>query len=271
MKGSYPKILNDPERGAEANKLLNDAQAMLKKIIAGRWLTANAVTGFYPANTINEDDIEVYTDDTRNKVRTILHSLRQQTKKPVGIFNVALADFIAPKETGVKDYIGGFAVTAGIGIEKQLAKFEKDHDDYSAIMLKAIADRLAEAFAELMHQKVRKELWGYAPNEKLSSEELIKESYTGIRPAPGYPASPDHTEKLLHFELFEVEKNTGIHLTESMAMYPTAAVSGIYFALADSHYFALGKITREQAEDYARRKGITFEEAEKWLRPSLNY
>jgi len=270
MKGSYPKILSDPERGVEAKKLFDDAQVMLKKTIEGKWLTANGVVGFYPANTINDDDIEIYTDDTRKKVLTTLHSLRQQTKKPEGQANVALADFIAPKGTA-NDYIGGFAVTAGMGIEKQLKRFEKEHDDYSSIMLKALADRLAEAFAELLHTKVRREIWAYVPDEKLSNEELIKESYVGIRPAPGYPASPDHTEKLLHFDLLEVRSNTGIELTESMAMFPTAAVSGLYFAHPDSHYFALGKITKEHVIEYAKRKGKSFEEMEKWLRPNLNY
>jgi len=271
MKGSYPKIFNDPERGAEAKKLFEDAQKMLAKIISEKWLTAKAVIGFYPANTVGDDDIELYTDDTRKQVKTVFHSLRQQTKKAEGQKNVALADFIAPKESGKADYIGGFAVTAGIGIEKWIEKFEKDHDDYSSIMIKALADRLAEAFAELMHQKVRKEIWAYVPDEKLTNEELIKETYQGIRPAPGYPASPDHTEKLLHFALFEVEKNAGIKLTDSMAMYPTAAVSGLYFSHPESHYFALGKINKEQVEDYAHRKGMSLEEAEKWLRPNLNY
>ncbi len=271
MKGSYPKILNDPDRGAEAGKLFNDGQTMLKKIIERKWLTANAIVGFYPANTIHEDDIELYADDTRKKDITVLHTLRQQTKKPDGLPNVALADFIAPKETLLKDYLGAFAVTAGIGIEVQLAKFEKENDDYSAIMLKALADRLAEAFAELMHRKVRKELWGYEPDENLTNEELIKESYKGIRPAPGYPASPDHTEKRLHFDLLQAEKYTGIQLTESMAMYPAASVSGLYFSHPGSHYFALGKITKEQVADYALRKGISIETAEKWLSPNLAY
>jgi len=270
MKGSYPKILSDPERGVEAKKLFDDAQTMLKKAIEGKWLIANGVVGFYPANTINDDDIEIYTDDTRKKVLTTLHSLRQQTKKPEGQANVALADFIAPKGVA-NDYIGGFAVTAGMGIEKQLKRFEKEHDDYNSIMLKALADRLAEAFAELLHAKVRRETWAYVPDEKLSNEELIKETYVGIRPAPGYPASPDHTEKLLHFDLLEVRSNTGIELTESMAMFPTAAVSGLYFSHPDSHYFALGKITKEHVIEYAKRKGKSFEEMEKWLRPNLNY
>ena len=271
MKGSYPKILNDPERGVEAKKLFDDAQAMLKKIIAEKWLTANAVIGLYPANTIGDDDIEVYTDDSRTSVKTVLHTLRQQTKKTALQPNLALSDFIAPKASGVKDYIGGFAVTAGIGIEKWVEKFEKDHDDYNSIMIKALADRLAESFAEVMHLRVRKEFWPYAADENLPKEELIKETYRGIRPAQGYPACPDHTEKTLQFELFEVEKNTGIHLTESMAMYPTAAVSGLYFSHPQSQYFGLGKITKEQVEDYAVRKGMSVEETEKWLSPNLNY
>lgn len=271
LKGSYPKILSDPERGVEATKVFNDAQDMLKKIIGEKWLTANGVVGLYPANTINDDDIEVYTDESRTKVKQVLHTLRQQTKKPAGQANLALADFVAPKESGVKDYVGGFAVTTGIGIEKWIEKFEKDHDDYSSIMIKALADRLAEAFAELMHLKVRKEWWGHAKDETLSKEELIKETYKGIRPAQGYPACPDHTEKTLQFELFEVEKNTGIHLTESMAMYPTAAVSGLYFSHPQACYFGLGKITKEQLEDYAGRKGMDIEVMEKWLSPNLNY
>lgn len=270
MKGSYPKILKDSERGAEAIKLLNDAQQMLKQIIDEKWLTAKAVIGLYPANSIN-DDIEIYTDDQRNKVKMVLHTLRQQTKKPAGQSNLALADFVAPKESGVKDYIGSFAVTAGNGIEKWIEKFEKDHDDYNSILIKALADRLAEAFAELMHLKVRKELWGYVKEEKLTTEELIKENYQGIRPAAGYPACPDHTEKLLHWELLEVEKNIGIKLTESMAMYPTASVSGLYFAHPQSQYFSLGKITKEQIEDYAQRKLMSLKEVEKWLSPNLGY
>lgn len=271
MKGSYPKIFADPARGAEAKKLYDDAQSMLKKIIEEKWLSANGVIGLYPANTIGNDDIEVYSDENRTEVKTILHTLRQQTKKPAGQSNLALADFIAPKDLGVKDYIGGFAVTTGIGIEKWVEQFEKDHDDYSSIMIKALADRLAEAFAELMHLRVRKEFWGYASAENIPTEELAREDYQGIRPAQGYPACPDHTEKILQFELFEVEKNTGIHLTESMAMYPTAAVSGLYFSHAQSSYFGLGKITKEQAKDYAHRKGMSLEAIEKWLGPNLNY
>jgi 5-methyltetrahydrofolate--homocysteine methyltransferase len=275
MKGSYPKILKDPTRGAEAQKLFDDAQTMLKKIISEKWLTANAVIGIYPANAINDDDIEVvYENGTVNKY--LFHSIRQQTKKPAGQYNIALADFIKPKSLvtealEVTDYIGAFASTTGIGIDEHVARFEKDHDDYSAIMLKAIADRLAEAFTELLHKKVRKEYWGYAKNETFSNEELIKEEYAGIRPAPGYPAQPDHTEKLTIWKLLEVEKNTSIKLTDSLAMVPTAAVSGLYFGHPDAHYFGVGKITKDQVEDYAKRKSMKFEEAEKWLGPALGY
>jgi len=269
-----PKILKDATRGKEAQKLFDDAQAMLKKIIDEKWLTANAVIGIYPANTINDDDIEVVYENGK-VTRHQFHSIRQQTKKPAGQHNIALADFIKPKnvtgQPSQTDYIGAFASTTGIGIDEHVARFEKDHDDYSAILLKALADRLAEAFTELLHKKVRKEYWGYAKNETFSNEELIKEEYAGIRPAPGYPAQPDHTEKLTIWNLLDVEKNTGIILTESLAMVPTAAVSGLYFGHPEAHYFGIGKITKEQVEDYAKRKNITFEEAEKWLGPALGY
>ncbi|MBL7931896.1 MAG: methionine synthase [Bacteroidia bacterium] len=269
MKGSYPKILQDPSRGAEATKLFKDAQSMLKKIIDEKWLKANAVIGIYPANSINDDDIEVTYENGKSH-RYVFHSIRQQTKKPAGQYNLALADFIKPKNYG-SDYIGAFAVTTGIGIDEHVARFEKDHDDYSAIMLKALADRLAEAFTELLHKKVRKEFWGYAKSENFSNEDLIKEEYAGIRPAPGYPAQPDHTEKLTIWKLLDVEKNTGITLTESLAMVPTAAVSGLYFGNPQSHYFGTGKITKEQVEDYASRKGISIDQAEKWLGSCLSY
>ena len=271
LKGIYPKIFNDSYVGSEAKKLFDDAQTMLKKIIDEKWLTANGIVGLYPANTINHDDIAVYTDESRTETLTTLHSLRQQTGKPAGQANMALADYIAPVETKVNDYIGGFAVTTGIGIEKHLERFRKDHDDYSDIMLKALADRLAEAFAEKMHEIVRKDLWGYNKEENLSNEELIKEEYIGIRPAPGYPACPDHTEKRLLFDLLKVEERTGITLTESMAMLPTAAVSGFYFANPEARYFGLGKIADDQVEDYAKRKGLSQEEAERWLSPNLSY
>jgi 5-methyltetrahydrofolate--homocysteine methyltransferase len=274
MKGSYPKILKDPTRGEEASKLFADAQSMLKKIIDEKWLKATAVFGIYPANAV-ADDIEVYENEDRKKIKTVFHSLRQQTKKPAGQYNVALSDFIASKTADSRlqtpDYVGAFAVTTGIGIDEHVARFEKDYDDYSAIMLKALADRLAEAFAELLHKRVRKEFWGYAKEEVLKNEDLIKEEYAGIRPAPGYPAQPDHTEKPALFKLLEVEKNTGITLTESMAMFPTAAVSGLYFAHPQSHYFGIGKISKDQVEDYSKRKGMSLEKAERWLGPNLSY
>jgi 5-methyltetrahydrofolate--homocysteine methyltransferase len=275
MKGSYPKILKDPIRGEEATKLFADAQKMLTQIINEKWLKANAVIGIYPANAVG-DDIEVYENNNRLKVKTVFHSLRQQTKKPSGQYNVALSDFILPKPniknpTSVVDYIGSFALTTGIGIDEHVTRFEADHDDYSAIMLKALADRLAEAFAEVMHKRVRKELWGYAKEENLKNEDLLKEEYVGIRPAPGYPAQPDHTEKIALFKLLDAEKNTGIILTDSLAMFPTAAVSGLYFAHPQSHYFGIGKIKKDQVEDYAKRKGMTLEETERWLGPNLAY
>jgi 5-methyltetrahydrofolate--homocysteine methyltransferase len=272
MKGSYPKILSDPERGTEAKKLFDDAQKMLKKIIDEKWLIAKAVVGFYPANAVG-DDIEVY-NPTKAEEREVLckfFTLRQQSIKASGMKNTALSDFILPKENQKVDYIGGFALTTGIGIDKKLEEFEKDHDDYSSIMLKALADRLAEAFAELMHLKVRKELWGYSKDENFTTEELIKEPYPGIRPAPGYPSQPDHTEKTTLFNLLDATNKIDLHLTESMAMYPTAAVSGLYFAHPKSHYFALGKIDRDQVSSYAIRKGITMGEVERWLSPNLIY
>lgn len=270
MKGSYPKILEDKDRGTEAKKLFNDAQAMLSKIISEKWLKANAVIGIYPANAINEDDIEVLSENGKD-FKALFHSIRQQTKKPAGQFNTALSDFIAPKSTGKTDYIGAFALTTGIGIDEHVARFEKDHDDYSAIMLKALADRLAEAFAELMHKKVRTEVWGSSKGENLSKEQLIKEEYSGIRPAPGYPAQPDHTEKNTIWKLLDVENTTGIKLTESLAMVPTAAVSGLYIANRNSHYFGVGKVSKDQVEDYAKRKGIAVAVAEKWLGTILGY
>ncbi|MEJ2380690.1 MAG: methionine synthase [Gammaproteobacteria bacterium] len=271
MKGSYPKILDDPDKGTEAKKLFDDANTMLQQIIDGKWLTARAVFGLFPANSVDDDDIEVFASDDRTDVLTRLHHLRQQTEKPPGRPNQCVADFVAPKDSGVKDYMGAFAVTAGLGIETKLAEFEKDHDDYHGIMLKALADRLAEAFAELLHQRVRREFWGYAADEQLGNDALIKEQYKGIRPAPGYPACPEHTEKGLLWQLLDVEDNAGIQLTESMAMWPAAAVSGWYFAHPESKYFAVGRINRDQAEDYARRKRMSLEEAERWLAPSLGY
>ena len=269
LKGKFPRILEDKVVGKEARKLYDDAQEMIRKVIANDLLFANAVVGLYPANSVG-DDIEVYTNDSRSEVLKTFHMLRQQGKKGSGLPNLSLADFVAPKGQG-SDYMGAFAVTAGIGIEPLIEQYEKDHDDYNSIMIKAVADRLAEAFAELMHAKIRKELWGYAPQEAFNNEELIRERYQGIRPAPGYPACPEHTEKGILFDLLEVEKNTGISLTESFAMYPAASVSGFYFMHEEAKYFGLGKIEKDQVESYASRKGWTIEQAEKWLAPNLSY
>ena len=271
LKGKYPSIFDDKTVGEEAKKLFEDANKLLDKIIKERQLTANGVAGLFHANSMGVDDIEIYTDETRSGVKRVLHTIRQQMQKSVKEANVALADFVAPKESGIEDYIGMFAVTTGIGIEKLVEKFEKEHDDYNSIMVKALADRLAEAFAEHLHELVRKEYWGYASDEKFSTEELVKEKYVGIRPAPGYPAQPDHTEKPIIFSLLEVEKNTGIKLTESMAMYPAASVSGLYFSNPEAKYFTVGKIGKDQVLDYHRRKGMSVEEIEKWLSPIINY
>ncbi|MCO6357234.1 methionine synthase [Roseivirga pacifica] len=270
LKGKFPKILEHELIGEEATKLYNDALAMIKEVIDNDLLHASAVVGLYPANAVG-DDIKVYTDKEKSGTRTTFHMLRQQGKKGSGLPNLSLADYVAPVESGKVDYIGAFAVTAGIGIEPLIEKYEKDHDDYNAIMIKAIADRMAEALAELMHEKVRKELWGYAVTETLDNENLIREKYQGIRPAPGYPACPEHTEKRLLFDLLEVEKNTGISLTESYAMYPAASVSGFYFMHEEAKYFGLGKIEKDQVQDYAQRKGMSLQEAEKWLSPNLTY
>ncbi len=271
LRGKYPAIFEDEIIGVESKKLFNDAQSLLRRIIDEKWLTAKGVLGFYPANSVDHDDIEVYTDETRDTVKYTLHHLRQQRQKASNQVNLCLTDFMAPKETELVDYIGGFAVTTGIGIEKWVKKFEADNDDYNAIMLKALADRLAEAFAERMHELVRKEFWAYAQEEHLTKEELIKETYTGIRPAPGYPACPDHTEKATLFELLDVTKNTTMELTESFAMYPAAAVSGWYFSHPQAKYFGLGEISKDQVSDYAKRKGLSFQKMEQWLAPNLNY
>jgi 5-methyltetrahydrofolate--homocysteine methyltransferase len=243
---------------------------MLAKIIDGRWLTASAVFGLFPAAAVNEDDIEIYADEARQRALMTWHNLRQQNVKPTGRSNFFLADFIAPRGAGVNDYIGAFAVTAGIGIEKKLETFEKTHDDYSSIMLKALADRLAEAFTELLHKRVRKEFWGYARDENLDNAALIKEQYRGVRPAPGYPACPDHTEKGALFELLQCE-GAGMRLTESYAMHPASSVSGFYFSHPQSRYFAVGKIGRDQVADYARRKAMPVEDVERWLASNLAY
>ena len=270
LKGAFPRILQDDKYGEAARHLYDDATAMLNQLIAEKWLTANAVVGFWPANSVG-DDIEIYTDDTRTKRLATLHTLRQQMARDPGRPNLALADFVAPKETGLADYVGGFTVTAGIGEEDVARRYERANDDYSKIMVKALADRLAEAFAEALHEKVRRELWAYAPGEKLSNEQLIAEDYAGIRPAPGYPAQPDHTEKRTLFALLDAEKAAGVRLTESYAMWPAAAVSGLYFSHPESRYFGIGKIGRDQVADYALRKGWSQEEAERWLAPILNY
>jgi len=270
LKGQYPRILQDDKYGKAARHLFDDTQAMLKQLIAEKWLVANGVVGFWPANSVG-DDIEVYADESRANTIATLHTLRQQMTRERDRANLALADFVAPKDSGVDDYVGGFAVTAGIGEEDVARRFERANDDYSKIMVKALADRLAEAFAEALHEKVRRELWSYAPNEKLTNEQLITEDYAGIRPAPGYPAQPDHTEKRVLFRLLGAEKATGIKLTESCAMWPAAAVSGLYFSHPESRYFGVGKIGRDQVQNYALRKGWTIEEAERWLGPILNY
>ncbi|HEX5307416.1 MAG TPA: methionine synthase, partial [Dyella sp.] len=297
LAGRYPAILTDEIVGAQASELFADAQTMLDTLIAEKWLTARGVIGFWPAASVG-DDIALFptpaashaaNEDTghapssaagepspptplaRGEGGIVLHHLRQQADKPVERPDFCLSDFVAPKEYGKRDWIGGFAVTAGIGIEQHVARFEAGHDDYSAILLKSLADRLAEAFAERMHERVRREFWGYAPDEALASEALIAESYRGIRPAPGYPACPDHTEKTALFELLDAPANAGITLTEGFSMYPAAAVSGWYFAHPDSQYFVVGRITREQVLDYARRKGWSREEAERWLAPVLDY
>ncbi|KXW76164.1 methionine synthase [Mycolicibacterium phlei] len=270
MKGRFPDILNNPASGEAARKLYEDAQEMLDTLIKEKWLTANGVIGFFPANAVG-DDIEVYTDESRTEVRTVLHNLRQQGEHRDGIPNRSLGDFVAPKETGLADYIGAFAVTAGLGSVEKIKEFKAANDDYSAILLESLADRLAEAFAERMHQRVRTEFWGYQPDEQLDNEALIAEKYRGIRPAPGYPACPEHTEKVTLFELLDVTTRTGIELTESMAMWPGAAVSGWYFSHPQSQYFVVGRLAQDQVADYARRKGWTLREAERWLAPNLGY
>jgi 5-methyltetrahydrofolate--homocysteine methyltransferase len=272
LNGRYPAILKDNKVGAEAQKLFNDAQAMLKQIVAENWLKASATVGFWPAHSIG-DDIALYSDEERTEQRAVLHTLRQQIARDPSRerAHTALSDFVAPKETGLADYIGGFAVTTGFGEEEALKTRIKPTDDYSRIILKALADRLAEAFAERMHERVRRELWGYAAAETFTNEDLVAEKYRGIRPAPGYPAQPDHTEKATLWKLMDVENATGIKLTESFAMWPGASVSGLYLSHPDSHYFGVGKIERDQVEDYAKRKGWTVAEAERWLAPVLNY
>jgi 5-methyltetrahydrofolate--homocysteine methyltransferase len=271
LAGKFPNILTDSVVGVEATKLYNDALKMLEMLVKEKKLTAKAVIGFFPANAISDDDIAIYEDDTRQKVKYTLHNLRQQNKKSEKTQNYCLTDFIAPAHTGIADYIGAFVVTGGIGAEELAKEYEKSLDDYNSIMVKALADRFAEAFAECMHARVRKEFWGYAPSENLDSEALIKEEYQGIRPAPGYPACPDHLEKATLFEMLDAQKNTTVFLTESFAMYPASSVSGWYYANENAKYFGLGNIAKDQVEDYAQRIGKSVEETERWLSSILNY
>ncbi|WP_259782158.1 methionine synthase [Aestuariispira ectoiniformans] len=270
LRGSFPKIFDHPEMGEHAQDLFNHASDMLLRIVEEKWFQPRAVIGLWPANAVG-DDIEVYTDESRTTVKTVLNGLRQQSAKSGNRPNSCLTDFIAPKDSGIPDWVGGFVVTAGAEVDRIAKEFEDKNDDYSAIMVKALADRFAEAFAERMHERVRQEFWAYAPQEELDNEALIREKYTGIRPAPGYPACPDHTEKRTLFKLLDAERNAGVELTESCAMWPASAVSGLYFSHPDSRYFGLGKIDRDQVADYAKRKGMTVAEVERWLAPNLAY
>ena len=270
LSGVYPRILDDEVVGETASSLFKDARAMLERIVAERWFSARAAVGFWPANSVG-DDIVLFADDTRETPLTTLHTLRQQLPRDRGRPNLALADYVAPRDSGLQDYLGAFVVTTGHGVDEAAARFEAEHDDYSSIMAKALADRLAEAFAERLHQRVRKELWGYAPDEALDNAALIREKYRGIRPAPGYPACPDHTEKGSLFALLDAKANTGVSLTESFAMSPASSVSGLYFAHPDSRYFGVSRVERDQVEDYARRKNMSIEEVERWLAPVLGY
>ncbi len=270
LKGRYPAILDDERVGEEARALFDDAQQLLRRIVDEGLFTARGVLGLFPANAVG-DDVEVYTDESRRDVRAVLHHLRQQTAKPPGRANLCLADFVAPVESGLADWVGAFCVTAGHGVDDVVRRFEAEHDDYQALLAKALADRLAEAFAERLHQRVREEFWGYASDEGCTNEQLIAEQYVGIRPAPGYPACPDHTEKRTLFALLDASEHTGMTLTESYAMHPAASVSGWYLAHPDAFYFGVGKIARDQVEDYAGRKGTDPQTVEQWLAPNLAY
>ncbi|MBV8140674.1 MAG: B12-binding domain-containing protein, partial [Verrucomicrobia bacterium] len=269
LRGRFPKIFDDPEVGEQARQLFEDAQKLLQDIVEGKLFVAKGVYGFWPANSFG-DDIELYSDESREEVLTTFHMLRQQMVKPAGQYNHSLADYIAPRESGRADYLGAFAVTAGHGADELAKQFEGDHDDYNSIMAKALADRLTEAFAEYLHKRVRSE-WGYGVEEHLSQEDLLREAYRGIRPAAGYPACPDHTEKRILFDLLAAEENVNIQLTESFAMWPGASVSGLYFGHPDSKYFGVGKIAKDQVQDYQQRKGLPLEEIERWLGPYLAY
>jgi 5-methyltetrahydrofolate--homocysteine methyltransferase len=270
MKGRYPAILEDEKQGEAARQLWSDAQAMLKKIIDEKWFTPKAVVGFWPANAVG-DDIRLFTDESRKEELATFFTLRQQLSKRDGRPNVAMSDFVAPVESGKQDYVGGFVVTAGIGEVAIAERFERANDDYSAILVKALADRFAEAFAELMHERVRREFWAYATDETYTPEELIGEPYQGIRPAPGYPSQPDHTEKTTLFRLLDATAETGVELTESYAMWPGSSVSGLYIGHPESYYFGVAKVERDQVEDYASRKGMSVRDVERWLAPILNY
>ncbi len=270
MRGRYPDILTDKTAGKAAKTLFDDAQKLLKRIVDEKLLKAKAIVGFYPANSTG-DDIEIYTDESRKTILKTFHTLRQQTKRVSGKKNVALSDYIAAKDSGIQDYMGFFVSTAGLEIEKTLEEFKKTHDDYNSIMMKALADRLAEAFAEHLHELVRKEYWGYSKQEKLSNDDLIHQKYRGIRPAPGYPACPEHSEKRALFELLDATKHTGVALTENFAMTPAASVSGFYFSHPEAAYFAVGKMEKDQIEDYAKRKKMKVQDVEKWLSPYLAY
>jgi 5-methyltetrahydrofolate--homocysteine methyltransferase len=270
LAGKYPDILQDAVVGEAARNVFRDGQAMLERIVKGRWLTANGVFGLWAANSAG-DDIEIYADDKRDGVLATWHNLRQQNEKPAGNPNQCLSDFVAPRDSGIVDYVGAFAVTAGLGAEAKVKEFLAANDDYSAILVKALADRLAEAFAEHLHWLVRADHWGYAAQEKLTAEDLIAEKYRGIRPAPGYPACPDHTEKADLFRLLDATANAAIELTDAYAMMPAASVSGYYIAHPDARYFAVGKIEKDQVADYAHRKGMDLAAMERWLAPILNY
>jgi 5-methyltetrahydrofolate--homocysteine methyltransferase len=271
LHGRFPDILDDPKVGAAARPLYDDGMRMLERMISEGWVRARGVIGFWPAASVG-DDISLFTDESRGEKLGTIHTLRQQRiHSRADRANLALADFLAPLDSGVPDYVGGFAVTAGAEIDERAKRLEAKHDDYDAILMKVLGDRLAEAFAERMHERVRKEFWGYAPDEHLGNEQLIAEEYRGIRPAPGYPACPDHTEKPELFRLLDAEAATGISLTESCAMWPASSVSGLYFAHPEARYFGLGRIGRDQVADYAKRKGVTVEEVERWLASNLDY
>jgi 5-methyltetrahydrofolate--homocysteine methyltransferase len=270
FQGKYPDILDDPEKGEAARKLFEDANAFLDEIIDKKLITAKGVFGIWPANSVG-DDIELYEDEERKEVLTVFHHLRQQHKRIPGQPNYSLSDFVAPKSSGIGDYCGGFAVTAGIGVAELVEKYKKEGNDYNAILLESLTDRLAEAFAERLHERVRKEFWAYAPDENLTVNEMIRERYQGIRPAPGYPACPDHTEKQVLFDLLSATSQTGISLTEHFSMFPTASVCGQYFAHKDSVYFPIEKIGKDQVLDYTKRKGASVEYVEKFLSGHLNY